>query len=53
MTLLKTFAAAEASGIKGAYLVAVEPVPKEVNEIAMTLGVVVTPKALLILHTTQ
>jgi len=49
MTLLTTFAAAEASGIKGTYLVEVEPVPKEVNEIAMTLGVVV----LLILHTTQ
>jgi hypothetical protein len=47
MTLPKTFAAAEASGIKGTYLVAVEPVPKEVNEIAMTLGVVVTPKVLL------
>jgi hypothetical protein len=44
---LKTFAAAEASGIKGTYLVAVEPVPKAVNEIAMTLGVVVTPKVLL------
>jgi hypothetical protein len=46
MTLPKTFAAAEASGIKGTYLVVVEPVPKEVNEIAMTLGLVVTPKVL-------
>jgi hypothetical protein len=38
MTLPITFAAAEASGIKGTYLVAVEPLPKEVNEICHDFG---------------
>ncbi len=36
--LPRTFAAAEASGIKRTYLVAVEPVPKEVNEICHDFG---------------